>query len=313
LQRFIARRLVFILFTVIGATLFVFVLTHMARDPRELWVPQGGFGASKEQWEQWGKELGFDKPLIVQYFLWLGRMLRGDLGNTLTHDRPVIGVIAGKLGATAQLALGAWLWAIIVGVPFGVLSAVKRASIWDYLARTFALFGQALPAFWVGILLIWIFAAMFNLLPSGGRPTGTLSIKHYILPSVALGWHAAANLLRFTRSGMLEVLDSEYIKFAKSKGVRGWLVVWKHGLRNAVITPLTSALVILAGFITGNLVVEVVFAWPGLGRLLMDSVWTNDYPILVGCVLVYVLLFAGMAFIADIAYAYIDPRIRYQT
>lgn len=311
MQRFILRRLVFIAVSILGATLFVFVLTHMARDPRELWVPQGGWGASQEQWERWGRELGFDKPLVVQYFLWLGRMLKGDLGRTLAKNTDVAPLVASRIGATATLALGAWLWALMVGIPIGVLSAVKRGTLWDYVARTFALFGQALPAFWVGIIAIWIFAAKLDLLPAGGKAPSGIGIKYYILPCITLGWHAAANQLRFVRSGMLEILDSEFIKFARAKGVREWVVIWKHAFKNAMIPPLTSALVILAGFITGNIVVEVVFTWPGLGRLMMDAIWTNDYPILIGCVLVYVCLFAGMAFLADVLYAYIDPRIRY--
>jgi peptide/nickel transport system permease protein len=308
---FLLRRFMFSLISIIGATVFMFGLSRMAHDPRELFVPETGYGMTQEQWEALGDEMGFDEPVVVQYFLWLGRLLRGDLGESLGSQLPVRELIMSKLGATLQLALGGWLFAILVGVPLGVVSAVKRATLWDYIGRGFALFGQALPAFWTGIMAILVFAVVLHWLPSGTRGEG-LSIKHYILPCIVLGWPAAAGITRLTRSAMLDVLDSEYVKLARAKGLSGKRVIWKHAFRNSLIPPLTSALLLMAGYLNGALVVETVFSWPGVGWLVLNqAVYNNDFPLLLGGVLMYIIIFLLFALLADILYAYIDPRIRY--
>ncbi|MDP2950363.1 MAG: ABC transporter permease, partial [Chloroflexota bacterium] len=181
-----------------------------------------------------------------------------------------------------------------------------------YLGRGFAVFGQALPPFWVGIMFIVLFSQILEWLPSGTRGE-TFDIRDFILPAVTLGWYPAASILRLTRSAMLEILDSEYIKFARAKGVREWMVIWKHALKNSLIPPLTAALLLMAGFLQGALVVEYVFSWPGVGRLaLYKAVWDNDFPLLLGAVFVFVIIYLIFALVADIAYGYIDPRIRYQ-
>jgi len=312
MRRFLLRRFIFVIISLFGATVVMFSLTRMAQDPRVLFVPTGGYGITQEQWDNLGKKMGFDKPVVVQYFLWVGRLLRGDFGESLGENVPVRGLITGRLGATAQLALGGWILTILIGLPLGVLSAIKRGTFWDYIGRGFAIFGQALPPFWVGIMLIVLFSVVLHWLPAAGKGEGW-AIKSFILPCVTLGWYPAANILRLTRSSMLEILDSEYIKFARAKGVREWVVIWKHSLKNALIPPLTSALLLMAGFIHGTLIVEYVFAWPGLARLAMyRAVYDNDFPLLLGSVVVFVLVFLLTALIADIAYGYIDPRIRYQ-
>jgi peptide/nickel transport system permease protein len=223
------------------------------------------------------------------------------------------------MGATLTLAMGAWIFAIAVGVPVGVLAAVKRGSLWDYFGRGFALFGQALPQFWTAVMAILIFAVYLNWLPPGTRgehdgfPLAWGNIKYYIMPSIVLGWPAAAGIMRLTRSSMLDILDSEFIKLARAKGVSNRSIIWKHGLRNSIIPPLTSALVLLAGWLNGALVVESIFGWPGLGWVALNrAVYQNDWPLLVGTVLVFMGIFLFFAFLADILYAYIDPRIRYQ-
>jgi peptide/nickel transport system permease protein len=178
-----------------------------------------------------------DKPLIAQYGLWLGRMLKGDLGRTLRSDRSVNKVLGEKVSATFQLGLAAWIFATLVGIPLGVLSAVKRATIWDYIGRSFALFGQALPVFWVGIMAVLLFSVKLGWVPSGtksiagGFPLGWENIRFFILPAVTLGWLAAAGYLRITRSAMLEVLDSEYIKLGRAKGVSSQTAIWKHAFK----------------------------------------------------------------------------------
>lgn len=311
MAQFFARRLVFMFISVVGATVVIFTLSRVAQDPRELFVPDSGYGISPEAWEELGNKLGFDKPVVVQYFLWLGRMLRGDFGESLSMQQPVSTIIGGKIGATVQLAIGGWIVAILLGVPIGVLAAVKRGTVFDYLGRAIALFGQALPGFFVGILLILIFAVQFEWLPVGTRPVD-FDIKFYILPCITLGWAPAAGIMRLTRSSMLEIMDSEFVKLARAKGVSNMKIIWKHALRNSLIPPLTSALLLMAGFLNGALVVETIFAWPGIGWIALSrAVYDNDLPLLLGTVFVFIAIYLVFALLADILYAFIDPRIRY--
>lgn len=311
MTRFLARRLLFVFISILGATLVLFTLSRTAQDPRYLFVPDSGYGISQEAWEKLGNDLGFDKPVPVQYFLWVGRLLRGDLGVSLSQQQPVRKILAGKIGATVQLAIGGWLFAIMVGVPIGVLAATRRGTFLDYLGRGFALFGQAMPSFAVGIILIAIFAIWLGWFPAGTR-NPQFSLKDYILPSITLGWLPAAGIMRLTRSAMLEVLDSEYVKLARAKGVSRAKIIWKHALRNSLIPPLTSALLLMAGFLNGAVVVESIFAWPGVGWVtLFRAVYDNDFPLLLGSVFVFVIIYLAFAFLADILYAFIDPRIRY--
>ena len=311
MAQFFARRLLFMLVSVVGATVVIFSLSRVAQDPRELFVPDSGYGISPEAWEELGNKLGFDKPVVVQYFLWVGRMLKGDFGESLSMQQPVTEIIRGKIGATVQLAVGGWIFAILVGVPIGVLAAVRRGTFLDYLGRGVALMGQALPAFFVGILLILIFAVQFGWLPVGTRPQ-EFDISFYILPCVTLGWAPAAGIMRLTRSSMLDVMDSEFVKLARAKGVTGWKIVWKHALKNALIPPLTSALLLMAGFLNGALVVESIFAWPGIGWIALSrAVYDNDLPLLLGTVFVFIAIYLVFALIADVLYALIDPRVRY--
>jgi len=312
MTQFVIRRVVFSIASVIVATLVLFGLSHLSTDPRNLFVPQGGgFGITQEQWDDLGKRLGFDKPFIVQYGVWLGRIVRGDWGTSIIQQRPVMSIVKAKWGATLQLAVGGFIVALTFGPTIGVIAAVKRGGALDYLARTIALFGQAIPSFWLGIMLIILFATKLSILPAGGRPD-SFSIKNYILPCFTLGWPAMAVLVRLTRSAMLEVLDSEYVKFARAKGVGEWKVIWKHAFKNAIIIPLTSAFLLLGFFITGSFVTEIVFSWPGMGyAVLYKAVFANDFPLLMGAVVFYVLIYVTLAFTADLLYAYIDPRIRY--
>ncbi len=314
MQRFLMRRLAFVVLSFFGATILMFTLTRMSADPRELFVPEGGYGMTKAQWEEMGRQMGFDKPVLMQYINWVGGLLTGDWGESLSMQRKVRPLLTARIGATMQLALGAWIFAMLVGVPIGVLAAVKRASALDYAGRLFAIIGLAAPGFWVGLMLILVFATKLDLLPAGTKGEGPAiaNIKYYVLPCVTLGWPAAAGIMRLTRSAMLEILDSEYIKFARAKGVREWVIIWKHALKNSLIPPLTSALLILSGFLTGSLVVETVFSWPGMGQVVIGrAVQYNDFPVLLAATFIYVALFLFFSLVADLAYAYLDPRIRY--
>ncbi len=317
MRTFIIRRLFATILSVIAATMIVFGISRAAGDPLLLYAKPGGYGVSPEQIEALEKKLGLDMPLAFQYVRWLGQLLRGDLGRTLLTETPVTKVISEKLGATFQLGFAAWLLASIVGIPLGVLSATKRGSAFDYAGRGLALMGQALPSFWVGIMFILLFSVQLGLLPVGTRgdltgfPLAWKNVKYFILPSVTLAWGAAAGYMRITRSAMLEVLDSEFIKLARAKGVATRPIVWKHAFKNALIPPLTVSSLLMAGFITGSVVTEQVFAWPGLGRLAVRAVEDNDFPIMTAAALIFVLVFVTLNFITDLLYAVIDPRIRY--
>lgn len=302
--RFIISRVIYAIVVMFALSLLVFALAHKSGDPRTVMLTAY---TSQEQWDAWGRAWGLDKPLIEQYGIWLGRALRGNLGESLRELRPVGKVIAERVPATLQLAGGAFGFSIVIGVPLGVLSAIKRGSVLDYVGRTFALFGQALPPFWLGIMLILIFAVRLDWFPTSGRG----GIGHYILPSITLGWLTAAGMLRIIRSSMLEVLDSEFIKLARAKGVTYTTLIWKHAFRNALLAPLTYAGLVLAGLITGAVVTETVFAWPGVGRLAVQSVNNNDFPAMTGVVLMFAMIYLGTNLLIDIAYAFIDPRIRF--
>jgi len=253
-------------------------------DPRLLYVQEGGYGLSPEAWDALGVKLHLDKPVAVQYLYWLRDAVQLDLGDSMLDRKPVSEILYDALGPTLQLAFFGWIFATAVGIPLGVLSAVKRGSVWDYLGRGIALLGQTLPVFWVGIMGILIFAVQLRWLPVGTMPD-EFSFKHFIMPAITLGWFSAAGYLRLTRSAMLDVMDSEYIKLARAKGVNSTMVLWKHAFRNAIIAPLTFSSLVLAGFITGAIVTETVFSWPGLGRLAFTAVDDNDFPLIVGLML----------------------------
>jgi peptide/nickel transport system permease protein len=310
MAEFLLRRLFASLVSVFGATLVVFTLIQMHNDPRELFVPDTGYGITQAQWENLGERLGFNDPLPIQYLRWIGRALIGDFGISLAQQRPVTDIIKGKIGATIQLAVGGWIFAVMLGIPTGVIAAVYRGSFWDYLARGVAIIGIGSPAFVTGLLMVIIFSVKLNWLPAGTRGL-EFDVRDYILPCVALGWPAAAGLMRLTRSSMLEVLDSEFVKLARAKGVPWRKVIFKHALRNALIAPLTSMLLLFSGWLNGALVIETVFSWPGIGyEALFTAVNDNDFPLLLGTVFIFILIFLTFAFIADVLYTIVDPRVR---
>ncbi|MXY21002.1 MAG: ABC transporter permease [Dehalococcoidia bacterium] len=314
MRTFVIRRLAFLVMAIIAATLFVFVLSRLQGDPRNVMLNVGY--VSPEQWEQWGKDLHLDKPLIFQYFIWIGKgIFQGDFGYSLKTGQPVMQMVVGFAPASLQLGLSATLFVLLTGIPLGMLSAVKRGTIWDVIGRTFAVFGQALPPFWLGIMLILIFSVNLDWLPSGTRghdATGFFDrLTYFIMPAITLGWLASAGLMRLVRSSMLEVLDSEFVKLARAKGVGANAVVWKHAFKNALIPPLTFSALILVGFIGGTVVTETVFAWPGLGQMVYTAVINNDFPLMTGGVLVLTVAYVLMVFVIDLLYAAIDPRIRY--
>ena len=306
MQRFLVRRLIITLVTVLAVTVIVFIMSRAAGDPRNMMI--GALQAGdNDQWEELGKKFGLDKPYYQQYGIFLKDLLQGDLGRSILESRPTTEVIGERLGATFELGLAAFLFAAVVGIPLGVLGAVKRGGLLDQIGRVLALIGQSAPTFWLGLMLMFIFSVRLDYLPPSGRNEWT----GVILPAVTLGWFFIAINMRLIRSAMLDVLDSEYIRLARAKGVSGPIVIWKHALRNALIPAFTFAGVNLGNVVAGALTVELVFAWPGLGRLAVIAMLNNDYPLLQGVVIVYTLLFVGTSLLVDILYAYIDPRIRF--
>jgi peptide/nickel transport system permease protein len=304
MQRFLARRVALAIVTLFAVSLIIFIMSRTAGDPRHLMLDDY---STDEDWERMGEVLGLDKPYYQQYFIFMGNAFRGDFGKSIKEGRPVTSVILERLPATLYLGLTAFVISLLVGIPFGILSSIKRGSLIDQVGKVIAMFGQSAPPFWLGIMLIIFFAVSLEWLPPYGREDW----NSIVLPAVTLGWYYAAANLRLVRSAMLDVLDSEYIKLARAKGVPYWGVVLRHAFRNALIPPLTFAGVTLGALVTGSLVVETVFAWPGLGKLAIDALFAFDYPLLQGVVIVFTLLYVMAALSVDVLYAYIDPRIRY--
>ena len=319
MARFLARRLLSIFISIIGATLVIFILTRLGPDPIDLYLGDSQVEVTEEFIQMMRTELGLDRSLPEQYGRWVWKLIQFDMGQSLGTLRPVSDIIRIHIGTTLKLAVGAWIFAVIVGVSVGILAAVRRATFMDYGGRAFALFGQAIPQFWSAVMAILIFAVILGWFPTGtignydGFPLAWGNVKYYVLPCIVLGWPASAGIMRLTRSSMLEILDSEYIKLARAKGVAPLTIIWKHALRNAVIPPLTSAFVLLADYLNGALVVEIVFSLPGIGTVALNqAVYDNDWPLLAGTVFCFIGIYVTFAFFADILYAIIDPRIRYE-
>ena len=304
MQRYLLRRLVLAVITLLAVSLIIFILSRSAGDPVSLMLDEY---STQEDIDRMMAKLGTDKPYYQQYFIFLRDAVQGDLGVSIKEGRPVREVILDRLPATLYLGLTAFIVSLLVGIPLGILSSIKRGSLIDQAGKIVALLGQAAPPFWLGIMLIIFFAVSIRAFPTSGREDW----NSIVLPAVTLGWYYAAANLRLVRSAMLDVLDSEYIKLARAKGVPYWGIVLKHAFRNALIPPLTFAGVTLGALVTGSLVVETVFAWPGLGKLAIDALYAFDYPLLQGVVVVFTLLYVLVAFAVDVLYAYIDPRIRY--
>lgn len=304
MQRFIARRVVITFFTLILVSLIVFVMARASGDPRTLLLDDY---ASKEMYDELGVQLGLDKPLYVQYAIFLGDALTLDFGNSVIDKQPVTDIIIERLPATLQLGLAAFIFSLVVGIPLGILSSIKRDSLWDQVGKVVALLGQSTPPFWLGIMLIFFFAVTLGWVP----PSGRWEWNSFILPAVTLGWFTVAANMRIVRSAMLDSLDTEYIKLARAKGVPETQIIWKHALKNAVIPPLTFMGITLGTLVTGSIVAETVFAWPGIGLLAFDALRQSDYSLLQGIVIFFALMYLGISLMVDILYAYLDPRIRY--
>jgi peptide/nickel transport system permease protein len=303
-QRYIVNRVLQSVIALLILSVVIFGLGRLTGDPVVLLLPPD---ATQEAEDLLRASLGLDQPLPVQYWLFISNAARLEFGDSLKARRPVTELIKPKVIISLKLGIVAMGITLLMGIPLGVLAAVKRGTPLDTMANMIAVLGQSLPQFWVGIMLIQIFTVRLDLLPA----SGTGGITHYILPAFTLGWFVAAGIMRLLRSSMLEALDGEYIKMARIKGLPEWKIVWKHTLKNALIPVLTFGGSYLAAFITGAILVETVFAWPGVGRLVYDAIIWRDFPVLQSLILMIAAVVISVNLIVDILYAYIDPRIRY--
>ena len=306
MQRYLVRRVFASLITLLAISVVVFGLSRLSGNPVDALLPDN---ATPAEAEVLIKEWGLDQPLHVQYWAFISNAVQGDLGNSLKWPgETALGLVWQRLPATLQLGGFAILVSTLIAIPVGVLAAVHKGSLFDSLGKLIALFGQAIPPFWLGIVLIWGFAVHWKIFPTSGRG----GLGHMVLPAIAMGWFQVAALMRLTRSAMLEVLDNEYIKAARLKGVAEWRVIWVHALRNASITPLTYFGVIVGYIFTGSVVIETVFAWPGTGLLAIEAIRARDYPVVQAVVLTFAVVFILANLIVDVLYAVVDPRIRFK-
>lgn len=305
MERYLLQRVLQGAATLLVISLIVFLLARLSGDPLQIILSEE---ATKEDFATAAAHWGLDKPLAQQYLTFLGNAARGDLGVSIRLRRPALELVWERLPATLQLAGASIAVSLLIAIPIGVLSAVRRDTVFDYGGKVVALLGQSMPSFWLGIVLIWVFAVMLGWLPASGRG----GLAHYVLPAVALGWYQVAAVMRLVRSAMLDVLDSEYVKLARIKGVSETAVVWKHCLCNAAIGPLTYLGFVVAVLLTGSVVIETVFSWPGIGLLAIDAVRYRDFPVVQTVVLLYATKFVVINLLVDVAYVYLDPRIRYE-
>ena len=304
--RYLTGRLLQAVLSMLVVISIVFVLTRLSGNPVHLLLD---VNATERDQEILTRHLGLDKPLPVQYGIYVKNIFLGDFGRSVLTRRPVTEHIWERLPATVELGFVAMFLSVLIGVPLGMYSAVRRGRPLDIGARVFAVLGQSMPAFWLGLMLILFFAVVLGVLPAGGRG----GLLHLILPAFTLGYFTSAAILRLTRSAMLEVLGSDYIKFARLKGLHEQVVLWKHGLKNALLPVITFAVMLFVQFLGGAVVTETVFAWPGLGRLILESITARDYPIVQAGVLVLSALYLGGNLFVDLLYSYLNPRIRHST
>lgn len=301
---YILRRLGQSVITVLLVTLIIFVIVRQVGDPTHLMLPPEATEADRQLLRE---QMGLDKPVVVQYGMYLLDLVQGNLGMSYRFSRPALGVVMGALGPTLLLTLTALGLAIAVGVPLGVVAAVRRDGLADQFATVFAVLGQAAPPFLFSLLFIKLFSIEFGWFPTGGYG----KVSNLVLPALALGWYSSAGIMRLTRSSMSEVLDSEYIKFARIKGVPERVIVYRHALRNALLPVITFIALMFGVLVGGAVSVEFVFAWPGVGRLILESISNLDYTVVQAAVTVGAVVFTSVNLGVDILYAAIDPRIRY--
>jgi peptide/nickel transport system permease protein len=305
MKKFIVKRLGLALISLFLLSLTIFLLMRVTGDPAVLLAEPG---ASQADLDAIRKQFGLDQPLYVQYVSFIMHLVRGDFGQSFYYRTDVFELYMSRLPASLLLASAAMTFSLVVGIPTGIVAAVRVNQWWDSIGKVFALLGLSMPSFWVGLVMILFFSVYLGWLPSSGSGT----VFHLIMPAIALGWVFAASHMRLTRSSMLEVLGSEYVKLARLKGLPEALVISKHAFKNALIPVLTLAGINLVIMVNVAVVVETVFAWPGVGRLLYEGIAFRDFPVVQATVLLGGVMIVVVNLLVDILYAVIDPRIRYE-
>jgi peptide/nickel transport system permease protein len=302
-KTYVLHRLAQSLIVLLGISAVVFIILHLTCDPTVLLLPPD---ASAEEIARFRRAMGFDDPLYQQYWRFLLGASHGDFGNSLRHQEPALALVWQRMPATLELTAVALAIALMLAIPAGIVSAAFRNTPLDYVSTVVALIGQAMPTFWLGIMLILVFSVGLHLLPSSGRG----GAAHLVLPALTLGLFTTARIMRLTRSGMLEVLGQDYVRTARAKGVGERRIVWKHALKNAGIPVVTIVGLELGTLLGGAVITETIFAWPGVGRLSVQAIYNRDYPVVQAAVFLLASIFVLVNLVVDILYTYLDPRIR---
>lgn len=314
--KYIVKRIVnaiplLILITLIG----YFIINAAPGDPVNMFInPEK---ATKIDVERIREAMGLNKPIYARYFIWLGNIFKGNLGDSYFHSRPVLDMLKEAIPNTLVLGIAATILAVVVAIPAGIISAIKRNSFWDYIFSTISFIGVSLPAFWFGLMLILIFSLKLGWLPTSGMRENFDQfvfmdrLKHLILPAIVLGMGSMAQYMRFMRGAMLEVIRQDYVRTARSKGLSERIVIFKHTLRNALLPMVTLFGFLLPGLFSGAAITETIFSWPGIGRIMIEASFTRDYPVMMGDMLMIGTLVILGSLLADVLYAVADPRIKY--
>jgi peptide/nickel transport system permease protein len=305
MKSYLLRRAWQSILVLLGVSVVVFLILHLTGDPALLLLPPD---ATAEDVARFRQTMGFNDPVAVQYLRFLKGALRGSFGESLRHGEPAMDLVLERLPATFELAGAGLAIALCLAIPAGIVSAVRRNTSVDYVSTVVALLGQAMPTFWLGIMLILVFSVHLSWLPSSGRG----GLDHLVLPAITLGLFTTARITRLTRSGMLEVLGQDYIRTARAKGVSEPPVVWKHALKNASIPIVTIVGIELGTLLGGSVITETIFAWPGVGRLSVQAIFNRDYPVVQAAVFLLASTFVIVNFLVDVVYTYLDPRIRFR-
>ena len=300
---YLFRRFLQSVLVLLGVSFVVFGILFLTGDPALVLLPPD---ATVEDVKKFREEMGFNDPFLVQYWRFLAGALRGNFGQSIRHGEPAFDLVMERMPATFELAGAALALALCLAIPAGIISAVRRNTVLDYVSTVVALLGQSMPTFWLGIMLILFFSVQLNVLPSSGRG----GLEHMVLPAITLGLFTTARITRLTRSGMLEVLNQDYIRTARAKGVGNPPVVWKHALKNAAIPIVTIVGIELGTLLGGSVITETIFAWPGVGRLSVQAIYNRDYPVVQAAVFTLAATFVLVNLVVDVLYTYLDPRIR---
>ncbi len=309
MARYLAHQLTQMVIAIFGISVIVFVITHIIGDPTSVLLP---LDTPLEQREEFRRQMGFDRPILIQYVDFLGQALRGDFGTSFRVKKSALSLVLERIPATLLLTASATVLAILIAIPMGILSAYKRHSVVDNIATVFVVAGQAMPIYWLGLMLIILFGVQLKWLPpSGYGEFGLDRLKHLVLPTVVLGVFLAPVTERLVRSGMLDALTQDYVRTARAKGLREWVVLTRHALRNAIIPVITVLGLQFGQLLGGAVITETVFAWPGIGQLTVDSIRNADFPVTQAAVITIAVMISLVNTAIDVIVGIIDPRIRF--